>query len=271
MLLTRRAALKGVLARPSARSAAQPPTAWLRTPQLGVTQAALPVSGLPPALDGVRSRLADRHPPQRSWCGRTTSRRGRLTLAHKPDLIVLGGDYVTFGDRAFVDPVAELLAPLSTARRLRHPRQPRRRPRHAGGARRRGTSGAEGRADRVELRGERWSWRASASGRGDVRGLARCSEDGRDRCCCSRTIRGAHRSRGAQHSGGALRTYPRRTGRPAGRRCARRALSVLAGLGRASNTSIFVSRGIGTVYVPVRINCPPEVALVTLQRRATQT
>ena len=29
--------------------------------------------------------------------------------------------------------------------------------------------------------------------------------------------------------------------------------------------TIFVSRGIGTVYVPVRINCPPEVAVLTLQ------
>ena len=43
---------------------------------------------------------------------------------------------------------------------------------------------------------------------------------------------------------------------------------ILHGLGRQANTSIFVSRGIGTVYVPVRINCPPEVALVTL--RATE-
>jgi predicted MPP superfamily phosphohydrolase len=38
----------------------------------------------------------------------------------------------------------------------------------------------------------------------------------------------------------------------------------LEGLGRKGETSIFVSRGIGTVYVPIRINCPPEVALVTL-------
>jgi predicted MPP superfamily phosphohydrolase len=29
---------------------------------------------------------------------------------------------------------------------------------------------------------------------------------------------------------------------------------------------MFVSRGVGTVYVPVRINCPPEVAVLTLQR-----
>jgi hypothetical protein len=41
---------------------------------------------------------------------------------------------------------------------------------------------------------------------------------------------------------------------------------VLQGLGQRALTSIFVSRGIGTVYVPGRINCPPEVALVTLRR-----
>ncbi len=30
-------------------------------------------------------------------------------------------------------------------------------------------------------------------------------------------------------------------------------------------TTIFVSRGVGTIYVPVRINCPPEVAVLTLR------
>jgi hypothetical protein len=49
---------------------------------------------------------------------------------------------------------------------------------------------------------------------------------------------------------------------------ARRRFPVLEGLGSRENTSIFVSRGIGTVYVPVRINCPPEVAIVTLKRRS---
>jgi hypothetical protein len=48
---------------------------------------------------------------------------------------------------------------------------------------------------------------------------------------------------------------------------ARRRFPILSGLGSRENTSIFVSRGIGTVYVPVRINCPPEVAVVTLKRR----
>jgi predicted MPP superfamily phosphohydrolase len=40
---------------------------------------------------------------------------------------------------------------------------------------------------------------------------------------------------------------------------------VVAGIGRRDRTTIFVSRGLGTVYVPVRINCPPEVAILTLQ------
>ena len=48
---------------------------------------------------------------------------------------------------------------------------------------------------------------------------------------------------------------------------ARRSFPVLSGLGQQGDTSIFVSRGIGTIYVPVRINCPPEVALLTLRRR----
>jgi predicted MPP superfamily phosphohydrolase len=40
---------------------------------------------------------------------------------------------------------------------------------------------------------------------------------------------------------------------------------VVAGLARRGGTTIFVSRGVGTVYVPVRVNCPPEVAVLTLQ------
>jgi predicted MPP superfamily phosphohydrolase len=46
---------------------------------------------------------------------------------------------------------------------------------------------------------------------------------------------------------------------------AAREFPVVAGAGRRDTTAIFVSRGVGTVYVPVRINCPPEVALLTLR------
>ena len=34
---------------------------------------------------------------------------------------------------------------------------------------------------------------------------------------------------------------------------------------REKTPSLFVSRGVGTVYVPIRINCPPDVAVLTLR------
>ena len=37
-----------------------------------------------------------------------------------------------------------------------------------------------------------------------------------------------------------------------------------AGIVQARTTTLFVSRGVGTVYVPCRVNCPPEVAVLTL-------
>ena len=51
-------------------------------------------------------------------------------------------------------------------------------------------------------------------------------------------------------------------GAPASRR-----FPTLAGLADHDGTSLFVSRGVGTIYVPVRINCPPDVAVVTLRAR----
>ena len=46
---------------------------------------------------------------------------------------------------------------------------------------------------------------------------------------------------------------------------AARRFPVVAGTAHRDNTTIFVSRGVGTVFIPVRLNCPPEVALLTLQ------
>jgi predicted MPP superfamily phosphohydrolase len=49
-------------------------------------------------------------------------------------------------------------------------------------------------------------------------------------------------------------------GAPAARR-----FPVVAGCAVRNGTSMFVSRGVGTVYLPLRINCPPEVAVITLR------
>lgn len=37
-----------------------------------------------------------------------------------------------------------------------------------------------------------------------------------------------------------------------------------AGLVKAPKTNCFVTRGVGTIFPPVRLNCPPEIALLTL-------
>ena len=48
-----------------------------------------------------------------------------------------------------------------------------------------------------------------------------------------------------------------RSGRPRRR--------MLRGLGRRGETQIYVTRGLGTVVLPVRYGCPPEVTLLTLR------
>ena len=56
-----------------------------------------------------------------------------------------------------------------------------------------------------------------------------------------------------------LRPEKNRSGRPRRR--------LLRGLGRRGNTQIYVTRGLGTVVLPIRYGCPPEVSL--LEFRAT--
>lgn len=41
---------------------------------------------------------------------------------------------------------------------------------------------------------------------------------------------------------------------------------VVAGLARDGATTVYVTRGLGTVVLPVRFNCPPEISILTLRR-----
>lgn len=43
---------------------------------------------------------------------------------------------------------------------------------------------------------------------------------------------------------------------------------LLRGLGRQGETQIYVTRGVGTVVLPIRYGCPPEVSLLELRRPA---
>ena len=108
-----------------------------------LTRATLPASGWAEGLAGLRiGFLTDLH---RSETGtrEISARAVDLLMQERPDLIVLGGDYVTQADPAYVTPAAEVLSGLSApGRSVRGPRESRRRPRHGRGVERDGRHGA---------------------------------------------------------------------------------------------------------------------------------
>lgn len=273
MAITRRAAIKGLVATTiGAVTGASVYGAAYERHHIGVTGATLPVSGLPPGLHGLRvGFLTDVHHSQ-MVPAEDVARAVDLLMAETPDLIVLGGDYVTFGDRNYVGPVAELLAPLHAphgvfailgnhdddrempAALMRQHIQVLR------DARTRLT--IEGEA--LDLAGVRfWTRRPAEIARvlrGAAEGTLLLAHDPR------RLVEASELNVPAVLSG---HTHGGQVVVPGvGAIAKRRRFPLLAGLGRRENTSIFVSRGIGTVYVPVRFNCPPEVAVVTLARQS---
>ncbi len=212
--------------------------------RLGVTRASLPVSGLPRALDGLRVvMLTDLHLSP-SVPREDIDEAVKLAMAEKPDLIVLGGDYISFMDRSYATPCAELLAPLSAPFGIfavlgNHDddvEMPR-------ALERKGIEVLKDARTTVSIRGERLDFVG-------IRFWTRATVD------LARLLKG---------TGGTtvlLAHDPRRLQQAA------KKFPVEQGMERRENTTIFVSRGVGTVWVPCRINCPPEVAVLTLQRHA---
>ena len=268
MRLTRRAALKSVLA--GAVGVVGGTAAWgigYERHRLGATEARLPVHGLPAALDGVRiALLTDIH--HSALVGADDVRAAvELAMSLRPDLIVLGGDYISFADRKFVGPVADLLAPLRAPHGVFAILGNHDDDKHMPAAlARKGFAVLQDQTSRVELRGEAldlagirfWTRRPT-----DVHNVIKkarspvvlLAHDPR------RLTEAAMLNVPAVLSG---HTHGGQIVLPGIGALAKARFPVLEGLGRKAYTSIFVSRGIGTVYVPVRINCPPEVALVTL-------
>src|SRR5690348_11226241 len=66
---------------------------------LSTTTLTIPFKGLPPALSGLRiGFITGVH--RSNWVSSEDVQQAIAALVpHKPDLIVLGGDYVTWGDR----------------------------------------------------------------------------------------------------------------------------------------------------------------------------
>jgi hypothetical protein len=273
VLITRRAALKGVLATGvGALTGAVSYGVGYERHRVGVTEATLPVSGLPASLAGLRIALLTDIHHSSIVPAEDVTRAVELTLSTNPDLIVLGGDYVTYGNRDFVEPVAELLSPLRAPNGvfaiLGNHDDDREMP---AALARKGIAVLKDQRTRVIIRGTGlelagirfWTRRPTDIARvlkGATGSILLLAHDPR------RLVEAAALNVPAVLSG---HTHGGQVVLPGVGALARSRFPILQGLGRRENSSIFVSRGIGTVYVPIRINCPPEVALVTLQKQSS--
>jgi uncharacterized protein len=236
--------------------------------QLEVTRAPLSVDRLPTSLTGLRiGMLTDIH--RSRWVSHEdVAHAVDLLMRERPDLIVLGGDYVTWGDRRFVEPSAEALAPLTAPHGvfaiLGNHDDDHDMP--AALARNHVQVLKDARTrlivnnETVDIIGVRfWTKRPT-----DFASLTHGAADA--------SILLAHDPRrlaeavslkiplvlsGHTHGGQVVL--------PVIGAVAAEKFPIASGTVRRDQTTMFVSRGVGTVYVPIRINCPPEVAVLTLQ------
>jgi len=235
---------------------------------LEVTRALVSVHGLPAALTGLRiGLLTDIH--RSRWVSHddVSSAVTRL-MDERPDLIILGGDYVTWGDRDFVQPAADALSALSAPHGVfgilgNHDDD------HdmPAALRRRGIQVLRDARTRLTVKNEPL----------DLVGIRFWTKSQMDiapllRDAAPATILLAHDPRRLTEATAlnvplvlAGHTHGGQVVLPLVGAVAAQKFPVVAGVGRRERTTMFVSKGLGTVYVPVRVNCPPEVAVLTLQ------
>ncbi len=237
--------------------------------ELTVTRANLPVIDLPQPLEGVRiGLLTDTH--RSRWVSHADVVSAVTALMNeKPDLIVLGGDYVTWGDRQYVHASADALDALTAPL---------------------GVYGILGNHDddhdmpaALTARGVQMlkNARTTITVRGQALDLVGISFWTRRAADIARLVKGAsgtvvllaHDPRRLNEAAGLKiplvlsgHTHGGQVVVPGIGPLAAQKFPVVSGIGRRDRTTIFVSKGVGTVYVPVRVNCPPEVAVLTLQR-----
>jgi predicted MPP superfamily phosphohydrolase len=229
----------------------------------------VPVRGLPPALDGIRiGMITDVHHSAVVSADDVT-RAVMLLKEAAPDIVVLGGDYVSFFERAYIGPVAELLTPLAGAPHgsfavLGNHDDEKEMPAALSS---RGFTVLKDQRTQLTIKGERLDiagikfWTRTP---GDIADVLRGTG--------GTTVLLAHDPRRLTEAAAldvqlvlSGHTHGGQVIVPAVGALVGRKFPVLAGYAARDNTSIFVSRGVGTVVVPVRINCPPDVAVLTLR------
>jgi predicted MPP superfamily phosphohydrolase len=235
---------------------------------LGLTREDLALPALPAALDGLRIGLiTDTHHSAYTSLP-FIDRAVALLQRESPDLIVLGGDYVTLRQRAYVPesatPFAALRAPAGVFGILGNHDDTVGVPRVLRAS---GVNVLRNARTRLRIRGEAvdllgvdyWTRRLD-----EIAPLAR----GR----APFTILLAHDPRRLWEAA-ALRiplvlsghTHGGQVSLPLVGPVAAQKFPVAAGVRVEAATTLFVSRGVGTVLIPCRVDCPPEVALLTLR------
>ena len=236
-----------------------------------VVRADIPVSGLSPALDGLKIGLITDLHHSEMVPAQDIVRAASLMMAERPDLIVLGGDYVTWGDRSYVVPCSEALgglsAPFGVYAVVGNHDDDRDMPAalisYGYEVLRDDRTTIRIRGEQLDLVGVRyWTRRAR-----DIARLIKGAE--------STVILLAHDPRRLDEAAAlnvplvlSGHTHGGQVVLPGLGAVAAKKFPVIAGFARRDNTSIFVSRGVGTVYVPYRLNCPPDVSVITLQSRS---
>ncbi len=272
MAITRRAVLKTFAATTASVIASAGAYGYFdERHQLVVERADVPVANLPAALNGLRvGFMTDIHCSR--WVSPDDVRRAALRLKNEqPDLIILGGDYVTWGDREYVQPSAEALASLSAPHGvfgiLGNHDDDRDMP---AALTAHGITVLKDARTRLTIKGETvdlvgirfWTKRQAEIApllHGASGTVILLAHDPR-RLTEAAALNVPLALSGHTHGGQVVL--------PLIGPVAAQKFPVVAGIGRRDKTTMFVSRGVGTVYVPVRINCPPEVALLTLRPAA---
>ena len=267
MLLSRRAFVRTGLAGGVGLAAAGTYGFAFERHCVGLTRETVPVVGLPRALNGLRiGILTDLHHsslvPQQDIVEAV-----RLLMSERPDLVALLGDYVSWADRSYIGSCVEALAPLSAPLGvlaiLGNHDDDRTMPRAL--AARGFDVLLDSRTD-LRIRGETVSvaglryWTKRREVRRLVAGSPRP------------TILLAHDPRRlteAAEFGVPLvvsgHTHGGQIVLPLLGAVAARKYPIASGTTSLNQTTLFVSRGVGTVLVPVRLNCPPEAAVITLR------
>ena len=238
---------------------------------LAVIRETIRVSGLSDELSGLRiGFLSDLHRSE-MVSHEMADAAVRLLLAESTDLIILGGDYVTFGggrNRRYVGAAADALSPLAAPHGvfavLGNHDDDREMPSALSA---KGFTVLRDSRTRITIKGvpldlagiRFWTRKV-----GDIAAVVRGASPN--------LILLAHTPSRLPEAA-ALdiplmlcgHTHGGQIVLPGLGAIAAREFTVIAGADRREGTAVFVTRGVGTVYVPVRLNCPPEVAVLTLE------